>query len=600
MTIYDIETVKNIYEQINKFGQSLRNIINRYLDQYEENHHIRSKKTKMLDGFCITLLSVRKGTKQRTITKLLNKFLQENISYQSFISRKNHINNKLLLQISKDLQNYVLLTKTPIGDVIAVDGTKIYTLIPLSYLGFPTNQTKTCSNPLIIGIYDTSLKIPQDLYLSNNLNERESFIKYINENYKKYQNKILVFDAGFFSFDVLETLEKYKLKYIINIRKDLKFVPKLTKNLYDNLAIFLHNNNAYILRLIGFRSKKNKKSNIDDDENYIKNDSITDIKLNKNVNNKYIKSDLAYIFDIDDDDKKDNENIIKSSEIIEEKDIQKWYISNQISNEISADFIINCYKKRWEGEEYFKEIKSNNVFEYIKIETINELEKTLNSNLIINYIIDILEYILTENIKRNGKYKINKSQLYDGVYDEMIMFLLYNKLTEENLSAWLSNNISFQEIRNERYFDRTSNIPVFKWFSKKSVIICDAKKKGILKGDKSNKKINTKNYLDENNIPVYLYNKSRRYILIDKIKKLEIIGNQNKLTNVLNILLKKHSKNIEIISINSNITEATSDQVFQEYRSLLEKSLEYMENVDIELFTEKNHNLIKINDLINL
>ena len=653
MPQYDLKIVKEIHKQITNFGIKLREIIDVELEKYEErkDNYTRKRKTNSRDGFCYRLLHTKKNEKQRQVTKKMNNILDCTTSNQAYVKRENELNYLLFSEVANVLTKYITSTSATAGDIIAVDGTRLYTLLPISYLGYPTNISETCTSPLITGIFDATLKVPLDLYMSNNTNERTSFINYIKEHHKKYVDKILVFDGGYFSMDILNILDEYKLNFIISVREELNFIPKMTKDSVDNLIIIKNNENIQLLRIIGHKLDKTLIDNllISNEIKHInydiksavldKKEGINDEKMNKENIQKNIvldnksdyrdKNEKNYLTMTDEkcpnkkskNEQKNQQNLIKNNKM--------YYITNQISDKFTIEFIINCFKKRWGIEDYFDEIKSNNKFEYIKTEKINELHKTINSNLIINYIVVIIENIIYGGICTNDIYQLNKSALYDGIYDEMIGYLLYDKITEENLSKWLNNNVFLQEIRKGRFYDRICDIPTFKWFWKKYLDQANQKKKIKQKEKGKEKEIpndndsieaqNSKNKgkinnvgkkkpdYDDINVCVFEY-KYHKYNFIGKIKKMNVLANIDNLKDIVQTTLKK--KNIKImadedylcdniiiknhIDINSDLMDQISKYNFEDYLISLRRSLDNNHNLKIDVFSEKLHTSVKL------
>jgi len=233
-----------------------------------------------------------------------------------------------------------------------------------------------------MGYYDATNHIPIDLELKgieDKNKEIKAFVDYIKKNNFDINNLILVFDRAYFSYDFINTLTKYKLNYVIRIR-----------------------NNS-----IGIRDK-NKIIN-----------KITDVNI------RFIdyKSDVFIT-------KKDKDkNDIKLKETIE------CNIATNLSvDKYDNELIKKIYMMRWSVEVFFKLIKSNFKFAYLKEHNSNTIEQYKKKYLIILinlYLIRLIEYVY-------DKYNENKKTKYDT--DKKNKHI-YNILIQQFINdIWIKKN----------------------------------------------------------------------------------------------------------------------------------------------------------------
>jgi hypothetical protein len=155
---------------------------------------------------------------------------------------------------------------------------------------------------------------------------------------------------------------------------------------------------------------------------------------------------------------------------------QQVIIATNISTETKDATILKLYSKRWNIEEYFKHLKSNNKFQNITLESANKLQKHYYSIQIINLIkqilIDLYKYRTKykEKIiktKDNKKYKthINETHIMDVLYTHFIYDIVNGTFDKNKLIKFINTvkiNTNLINVHNERI----SKIPFTKWYIK--------------------------------------------------------------------------------------------------------------------------------------
>lgn len=129
------------------------------------------------------------------------------------------------------------------------------------------------------------------------------------------------------------------------------------------------------------------------------------------------------------------------------------------------------YRSRWDIEVFFKFIKYNYKFQHPKDKSEVDLRKMYICELIITYIAKIIKkyymkHYPTKKSEKGVTYKINKSNLVDGIYDVLLYEILTNKLTEESLDKFCESYIEIIQNKDDRSFPRIAKTPFTKWYVK--------------------------------------------------------------------------------------------------------------------------------------
>lgn len=153
------------------------------------------------------------------------------ISKTAFINKKNSISSDYFLNINDSIVEYIFKNdKTP--RIYAVDGSFINLFKNFNKYGFSyASSNETYCQGIISCLYDINNKIPINYFLIKTRNEREAF-----RNQIKYLKKddIVIFDRGYYSYDLVEKLEIIGVKYIFRLKNNKKEVQYIkSKNIID-------------------------------------------------------------------------------------------------------------------------------------------------------------------------------------------------------------------------------------------------------------------------------------------------------------------------------------------------------------------------------
>jgi hypothetical protein len=293
--------------------------------------------------------------------------------------------------------------------IIAVDGT--YTN--------KYDKNRDYKEVLNMGYFNISDGVPIDLIYEGSEKkngELRRFMKYIDDN--KLTNFILVADRAYFSYEFIDFLEDRNISYIIPLRsnslllRDKKNMSKRTISL---------KNNSRVVHI----------------EKYIK--LTTPLKDNK-------KADIHENYSCD-------------------------YLTNLKDKTIYPDKKIDkIYKSRWDIEVFFKFMKTNFNYAHCNEKDNTSAQKSIYSMLTLYYISNMLEYKFIEqkeSSKTNNVYKVNKSNIINGIYDKLLKDIVYGNLSCKLLSAFCNAYIIKFKNETNRFFPRISKRPFSKWYVKK-------------------------------------------------------------------------------------------------------------------------------------
>lgn len=181
-------------------------------------------------------------------------------------------------------------------------------------------------------------------------------------------------------------------------------------------------------------------------------------KLLNKINKKITKNYNDYI------EKVNNDKEIRIITFVKNK--KTYHIaSNLLDAKYDINYFINCYKKRWDVEIFFKITKANTNLD--KIKTINK-EKINKEIISINLVSFLYNYILNiyNKYTKNNK-KINNSLFIKNFYEQLLYKIIKGKLNLNLLSKILNIIIVFYYDSNKNNINpRYSIMPYTKWHYK--------------------------------------------------------------------------------------------------------------------------------------
>ena len=296
-------------------------------------------------------------------------------------------------------------------NVVAVDGT--YTNTNLHN----NKKLETCLN---MGYYDSTNHIPIQLEIKGTEyknKEIESFVNYIKTNNMQIENLILVFDRAYFSYEFIKILELHKLNYVIRVKNNCKCIndkKKISEKLINEKTRFITYSDKIIY---------NKKDN---DNN--------DTKL--------------------------------------EETIKCYLATNLPIANYNDELIKKIYCMRWDVEVFFKLVKSNFNFAYLREHNSNTLEQYKKKYLIILiniYLVRLIECVydkynknlekklkkqkIKKNLKNKYNIKHNNTLMITGL-KKIINPIIKSNLNENDLenycACFIVNTNTIKDISNPR------------------------------------------------------------------------------------------------------------------------------------------------------
>ena len=379
------------------------------------------------DALYYRFLYTKINTTKQENTSNINMLNDTNYTRQSFESKENNIPlnfYELLLYKIKNIYNKCIMD-THDTILMAVDG---------------VNNNDNNNNVMLnLGIFNISNNVPVDVTYfgkDNRNKEVKVFMEYITINIKKYKNVIFIADRLYFNYELLTFLNDNNLKYIIRVKGDGSNVDNTLPLKKHTPKYDIINNLRETSRLVKCKKIFKKTVYAGKSKRSFRKAILT------------FKNDCVLITNL-----KDN-------------------------NKYTDSLLLNYYRSRWDIEVYFKLIKYNFKFQYINTKDIQSYKKMYICELIISYILKLIEnYYWSDKkqndtiIKKNGDKiecteKINKSNVIKGIFDNFLYDILKNNINESKLKRFCELYIITVKNEKNRSFPRNSKIPFTKWYIK--------------------------------------------------------------------------------------------------------------------------------------
>ena len=280
------------------------------------------------------------------------------------------------------------------------------------------------------GFVQRKNKIDNSLFLKLNNN----VLNYIYNDITKKNRRILVNGSH---ITMYKKLDKYGYKYGSTRKSYTKCKISGIKD-YDNNLVLNYKINKNMNERNGF-SEQIEYIDCNDilifDRGY---PSVKFLKLLNNNNFKYImrykKSDLnvKYLINNNLDEHHFEMNGIKNKVIKYEINKKKYYLLTNLID-MSIDDLKDNYKKRWDIETHFRDLKHKTSIGKITSKTENSLLQELYINNLIYMINSYFKKIFIEEIllKNNNKYVLNGSFMINTIFKDILRVLLFEKLNKE-------------------------------------------------------------------------------------------------------------------------------------------------------------------------
>lgn len=232
--------------------KELQKILNTNIKNINNKIIIRDRKIKFEEILYGSIYKCINNLSYQDVSSKINlNFIKQNInttiSKTAFIDKRNNISNEYFLNINDSFIEYIYKNdKTP--RIFGVDGSFLNLFKNFNKFGFSyASSNENYCQGIISCLYDINNKIPINYFLIKTRNEREAFrnqIKYLRS------GDIVIFDRGYYSYDIVEKLEIIDVNYIFRLKsskKEVKFMKK--NNIIDHSFINKNINN----RIINYR-----------------------------------------------------------------------------------------------------------------------------------------------------------------------------------------------------------------------------------------------------------------------------------------------------------------------------------------------------------
>jgi anti-sigma regulatory factor (Ser/Thr protein kinase) len=325
--------------------------------------------------FIITKI-VNNSSNVEAVQNLKNK----NISYvteQAIYKKRTGIDIKffklyydhLLQYITDDLGRFI---KSKFDKIInATDGTRMNFFKCLTKNNFTIDKNKRYCTGLVNAIYNITNGLPTDVLLTENMSEQEALksqIKYLEP------DSILLGDAHYFSYDIINELSEKKINYIFKISKSFNIIKEFLK--INEMST-----------IVDFYEHK--------------------IRLIKNISGKNVKIIGTNLLDEKYTDK-----------IILELYDQRWFIEEFYK-------IMKCKLNM----KQLKSLNLDNILQEIYVQ---------NIIVLISRYIELVGTHYSKLITDNYNKKVNNSNLIFNVSNELLYLLLYKNINKKKLKKILN------------------------------------------------------------------------------------------------------------------------------------------------------------------
>ena len=157
----------------------------------------------------------------------INKNINTTITKTAFINKRNNIDNKYFLDINNSIIDHIFKNDKK-QKIYGVDGSFINLFKSFNKDGFmcASSNNSYCQG-IISCLYDIGNKMPINYFLLKTRDEREAF-----RNQLKYlkNGDIVIFDRGYYSYDLVEKLKNMNVNYIFRLKINKKEVQYMKKN----------------------------------------------------------------------------------------------------------------------------------------------------------------------------------------------------------------------------------------------------------------------------------------------------------------------------------------------------------------------------------
>ena len=221
MNNLNINNLNNIKSKINKLINTLNNTYVKRQSKITMNNIVFGSLYKCLNNYSYDDVQLKINNKNIENGKYNKVFTTE-----AFIIKKNNIDASYFLNLNNSLIDQIYNDNKE--RIFGVDGSNLDLFKNFNSDKYPyaSSKTKNYCKAYISCLFDIDAKIPVNYNLSTKNNERQSFkeqFKYLRK------NDIVILDRGYYSDDLLMSLEKINVNYIFRLPKSLNIIKNLNE-----------------------------------------------------------------------------------------------------------------------------------------------------------------------------------------------------------------------------------------------------------------------------------------------------------------------------------------------------------------------------------
>lgn len=259
-----------------------------------------------------------------------------------------------------------------------------------------------------------------------------------------------------------KTYTKCKISGIKDFDNNIPINYKLNKNMNERSAFieqldFIDCNDILIFDR-GYPDTKLLKILNDKNFNYIMRYKKNDLNVKKLINNNLEE----YYFEINNKKNKVIRYFINETPY--------YLLTNLI--DMSIDKLKNNYKKRWDIETHFRDLKHKTSIGKITSKTENTLLQELYINNLVYILISYFKKLFIDEILlKNNKYKLNNSFMINTFFKDILKILLFKDINKQEINniikyIFIVINNKYYNQPNRKKYERIIKGPSNKWHSK--------------------------------------------------------------------------------------------------------------------------------------
>ncbi len=384
------------------------------------------RKTDFSTTLAWGLRYTEKGVVQTTATNRINKLIENGAHTSNYSKRINKIDKKIFDQLLCSLCDFDNENFKFDEEIIAVDGSHTQVVTPdpkkmqSGITDFKENPSGGSVNLPILGVYNVTRSLPVTLELAKTKNERQAFKNFLTGDRRKlldtFINKIVVFDRGYPSHDMMRTLERENIKFVFRLPESWVKTKKNNKGKRSKRTTAVRTNPDAVSDIIKTYGQKDKIE-------------IRHVHYRIDGIDYYLGTNL--------------------------RDIIKY--------PVAALKLI--YHKRWSVEEYFNIIKDKMKAARYATNKLNTVEVSMCMQQIMTTILSIM--IKAYRPEDNGTYcsAVNARSMLDIIYDIFIPEIgSSSDLVTQGTITIISNSVNYVPIINGRHFPHQSKTRYTKWY----------------------------------------------------------------------------------------------------------------------------------------